>query len=61
MGYVQLRSGSTTGRRASAPADALGMMSGWRPRQDSLDNALATYRIPIEGRDEWLAAARRLA
>jgi hypothetical protein len=23
--------------------------------------ALATYEIPIEGRDEWLAAARRLA
>jgi hypothetical protein len=23
--------------------------------------ALATYVIPIEGRDEWLAAARRLA
>ena len=23
--------------------------------------ALATYRIPIEGRDEWLAAARRPA
>ena len=23
--------------------------------------ASATYEIPIEGRDEWLAAARRLA
>ena len=23
--------------------------------------ALATYEIPIEGRDEWLAAAKRLA
>jgi hypothetical protein len=23
--------------------------------------ALATYDIPIEGRDEWVAAARRLA
>ena len=23
--------------------------------------ALATYETPIEGRDEWLAAARRLA
>ena len=23
--------------------------------------ALATYEIPIEGRDEWVAAARRLA
>ena len=24
-------------------------------------HALATYDLPIEGRDEWLAAARRLA
>jgi hypothetical protein len=23
--------------------------------------AVATYDMPIEGRDEWLAAARRLA
>jgi hypothetical protein len=23
--------------------------------------AISTYTIPIEGRDEWLAAARRLA
>jgi hypothetical protein len=23
--------------------------------------AIATYEIPTEGRDEWLAAARRLA
>ena len=23
--------------------------------------AIATYNMPIEGRDEWLAAARRLA
>jgi hypothetical protein len=31
----------------------------WRARQ--VMGALATYEIPIEGRDEWLAAARRLA
>jgi hypothetical protein len=30
-----------------------------RPTGDG--RALATYVIPIEGRDEWLAAARRLA
>jgi len=27
----------------------------------SVGRALATYDLPIEGRDEWLAAARRLA
>jgi hypothetical protein len=39
-----------------------------RPRKDmalarptGFGRALATYEIPIEGRDEWLAAARRLA
>ena len=30
-------------------------------RPEGLGRALATYEIPIEGRDEWLAAARRLA
>ena len=30
-------------------------------RPTGLGRALATYDIPIEGRDEWLAAARRLA
>ena len=39
----------------------------WRARSVQLappagvGRALATYEIPIEGRDEWLAAARRLA
>jgi len=30
-------------------------------RPKGVGRALATYEIPIEGRDEWLAAARRLA
>ena len=30
-------------------------------RPEGSGRAVATYSIPIEGRDEWLAAARRLA
>jgi hypothetical protein len=30
-------------------------------RPTGVGRALATYEIPIEGRDEWLAAARHLA
>jgi hypothetical protein len=30
-------------------------------RPTGVGRALATYEIPIEGRDEWLAGARRLA
>ena len=30
-------------------------------RPEGVGRALATYEIRIEGRDEWLAAARRLA
>jgi hypothetical protein len=30
-------------------------------RPTGFGRALATYDVPIEGRDEWLAAARRLA
>jgi hypothetical protein len=30
-------------------------------RPTGVGRALATYEMPIEGRDEWLAAARRLA
>jgi len=30
-------------------------------RPTGVGRAKATYEIPIEGRDEWLAAARRLA
>jgi hypothetical protein len=30
-------------------------------RPTGVGRAIATYEIPIEGRDEWLAAAMRLA
>ena len=30
-------------------------------RPTGVGRALTAYRLPIEGRDEWLAAARRLA
>jgi len=30
-------------------------------RPTGVGRALATYEVPIEGRDEWMAAARRLA
>ena len=30
-------------------------------RPTGVGRALATYDVPIEGRDEWLAAARRQA
>jgi hypothetical protein len=30
-------------------------------RPEGVGRAIATYEMPIEGRDEWLAAARRLA
>ena len=30
-------------------------------RPTGVGRALATYELPIEGRDEWLTAARRLA
>jgi hypothetical protein len=30
-------------------------------RPTGLERAISTFAIPIEGRDEWLAAARRLA
>jgi hypothetical protein len=41
---------------ALALPDKVGMA-----RPTGVGRALATYTIPIEGRDEWLAAARRLA
>jgi hypothetical protein len=31
------------------------------PRPEGVGRALASYEVPIEGRDEWVAAARRLA
>jgi hypothetical protein len=30
-------------------------------RPTGVGRAISTYTIPIEGRDEWLAAARQLA
>jgi hypothetical protein len=30
-------------------------------RPTGVGRAISTYELPIEGRDEWLAAARRLA
>ena len=30
-------------------------------RPTGVGRAITAYRMPIEGRDEWLAAARRLA
>ena len=30
-------------------------------RPTGFEPAISTYTIPIEGRDEWLAATRRLA
>jgi len=30
-------------------------------RPTGVGHALTAYRMPIEGRDEWIAAARRLA
>jgi len=32
-----------------------------RARPTGVGHALTAYRMPVEGRDEWLAAARRLA
>jgi len=34
---------------------------GLLARPEGAGRALATYEIPIEGRDEWIAAAERLA
>jgi len=54
-------------RRASRPL-ALALPEHVRPAQEwvlarptGVGRAISTYTIPIEGRDEWLAAARRLA
>jgi len=40
---------------------ALAVPEAVMARPTGVGRALATYEIPIEGRDEWLAAARRLA
>jgi hypothetical protein len=50
------------GRRADAHVLALALPERVAvARPTGVGRALATYEIPIEGRDEWLAAARRLA
>jgi hypothetical protein len=41
---------------ALALPDKVGMA-----RPEGVGRGIATYDVPIEGRDEWLAAARRLA
>lgn len=40
---------------------ALALPQVVRARPEGVGRALATYDLPIEGRDAWLAAARRLA
>ena len=40
---------------------ALALPEAVTARPTGVGRALATYEIPIEGRDEWLAAARRHA
>lgn len=40
---------------------ALALPEALMARPTGVGRALATYETPIEGRDEWLAAARRLA
>jgi len=51
------------------PTAGTGAYRNWVPcapqvvmaRPTGVGRAISTYTIPIEGRDEWLAAARRLA
>jgi hypothetical protein len=40
---------------------ALALPDAVMARPTGVGRAIATYEIPIEGRDEWVAAARRLA
>jgi hypothetical protein len=40
---------------------ALALPEAVMARPTGVGRAISTYTIPIEGRDEWLAAARRLA
>ncbi len=40
---------------------ALALPEAAMARPISVGHALTAYRMPIEGRDEWIAAARRLA
>jgi hypothetical protein len=47
------------GTLSSKSTEATGLVVLARPT--GVGRGIATYEIPIEGRDEWLAAARRLA
>jgi hypothetical protein len=53
------------GVRLTAAADAHGLalarLTEGLARPEGVGRAIATYDMLIEGRDEWLAAARRLA
>jgi len=49
-----------TGKSVAWPALALPQKIALA-RPTGVGRAISTYTIPIEGRDEWLAAARRLA
>lgn len=40
---------------------ALALPEAVMARPTGVGRAITTYNMPIEGRDEWLAAARRLA
>jgi hypothetical protein len=40
---------------------ALALLDAVMARPTGVGRAISTYTIPIEGRDEWLAAAARLA
>ncbi len=52
---------TTGGAGAAEPQDSVPRRHVALARPTGVGRALATYAIPIEGRDEWLAAARRLA
>ncbi len=46
---------------AYAHGFALALPEAEMARPTGVRRAFATYELPIEGRDEWVAAARRLA
>jgi len=47
--------------RPCAPARKPSNRTDVLARPTGVGRAITTYSMPIEGRDEWLAAARRLA
>jgi len=62
-----LRSIGEAVRLADRPVEKLDLVHAVNERKavvarpTGVGRAISTYTIPIEGRDEWLAAARRLA